>query len=125
MLISGDPDTVPHALSLVIEHLHSNAQARAGMAANNSGHGSSGSGGNNNGGSSAASSSSSQGAEEGGEAQGQQAVGTTSVKLLIAKGAGGLVIGRGGATIKMLNEESGARIQLAAKGEAAGACSLH
>jgi len=45
---------------------------------------------------------------------------TTSVKLLIAKGAGGLVIGRAGATIKALNEESGARIQLAAKDEAAG-----
>ncbi|EWM23909.1 neuro-oncological ventral antigen 2 [Nannochloropsis gaditana] len=45
---------------------------------------------------------------------------SASVKLLIAKAAGGLVIGRAGSTIKALNEETGTRIQLAAKDEASG-----
>ncbi len=99
MLISGDADTVRHALSLVIEHLHSNAQARASMAM------SGGAGSNNEqpaasaaGSGSASSAASEEGAAGGGEQAGGS---TTSVKLLIAKGAGGLVIGRGGATIKV------------------------
>lgn len=111
VLLSGDPDTVTHALSLVIEHLHSNAQARASMSLG--GMGSERGGGNNN-----LNGSNNGVVVFGGMAGGKMAPslplppqqggqgevmggGTTSVKLLIAKGAGGLVIGRGGATIKV------------------------
>lgn len=155
VLISGEPETVTHGLSLVIEHLHSNAQARA-----NSSHMSLGGGEEGEGGEEGGAGGGGEGDEQEYHNQQQQQqqqqeeeenirqqqqqhqqdednehnqegtsppppnsssfTGTTSVKLLIAKGAGGLVIGRGGATIKTLNEETGARIQLAAKDEAAG-----
>ena len=170
VLISGDAETCTHAAVLVIEHLHSSAQARTAAAAAAAG--------SNGGGSEekeepreVGADREGEGMERGGDEEGgveeehqppaeepspsqddqqreprhfsptspspppppfsssppplphaptNSSTSTTSVKLLIAKGAGGLVIGRAGATIKALNEESGARIQLAAKDEAAG-----
>lgn len=82
---------VTHALALVIEHLHSNAQARASMALM----------GNPPSSAEQGDTPSTAAPPAATAAAAAAAGGTTSVKLLIAKGAGGLVIGRGGATIKV------------------------
>jgi hypothetical protein len=98
VLVSGELESVTHALSLIIEHLHTNANARYRIidiisttitihhhrdvpASHRPG-------------------TALTPPMDGGS--------VTSVKLLIAKSAGGLLIGRGGATIKVGDCEDGA-----------------
>lgn len=52
------------------------------------------------------------------EAQGEFADVPVTGKITIAAGAGGLVLGRGGATFKTIAEESGAKLQMSSKDEA-------
>lgn len=51
------------------------------------------------------------------EAQGEFADVPVTGKITIAAGAGGLVLGRGGATFKSIAEESGAKLQMSSKDE--------